>query len=61
MHFLNKRLIFKKIVLCDCDSVVMSPLDKLMCGILQNSVMLLSFNFMSSNQIANMYLNGLRR
>jgi hypothetical protein len=42
-------------------SVVTWALAKQTCGSLQNSVMLLSLDFMPPDQIGHMSLNGLRR
>ena len=45
----------------DCGSVFTWTLDKQMCEILQNSTVLLGLYFVPTNQIVNIYMNGLRR
>jgi hypothetical protein len=61
VQFLNKWSILKNTCQKIVDSVVAWALAKHMCSRLLNSTMLLGFNFIPLDQIANMSLNGMRR
>jgi hypothetical protein len=61
VQFLKMRSIFKNTMPTFLASAVAWNLSKQTCGSLRNSVMLLDLDFMPSDQIGHMSLNGLRR